>query len=64
MFFLKNNAEKEAWRLLPDLLLFFKKALYKVKAIGLQLHWFIASFSFVGFTTFRYYITVKYKQIV
>ena len=35
--FFKNHAENEAARLVPDLFLFFKKALYKVKAIVLQL---------------------------
>ena len=34
---LKNHAESEAARLVPDLFLFFKKALYDVKASGLQL---------------------------
>ena len=33
----KNHAENEAGRLVPELLLFFKKALYEVKANGLQL---------------------------
>ena len=32
--FLQNNAENEAERLVPDLFLFFKKALNKVKASG------------------------------
>ena len=36
MFFFKNNAENETGTLVPDLL-FFKKALYEVKASGLQL---------------------------
>ena len=31
-FFLKKHAENEIGRLVPDLFLFFKKALYKVKA--------------------------------
>ena len=35
--FLKNHAENEAGRLVPDLFLFFKKALYEVKARDLQL---------------------------
>ena len=35
--FFKNNTENEARRLLPDIILFFTKALYKLKAIGLQL---------------------------
>ena len=35
--FFKNHAENEAGRLVPDLFLFFKKALYEVKASGLQL---------------------------
>ena len=43
MFYFKNHAENEAGRLVPDLFLFFKKALYKVKSNGLQL----------GFTIFR-----------
>ena len=42
-FYFKNHAENEAGRLVPDLILFFKKALHKVKASGLQL----------GFTIFR-----------
>ena len=40
---LHNHAENEAGRLVPDLFLFFKKALYKVTARGLKL----------GFTIFR-----------
>ena len=32
MFFYKNHAGNEAGRLVSDLFLFFKKALYKVKA--------------------------------
>ena len=35
--FFKNHAENETRRLVPDLL-FFKKVLYEVKAIGLQLN--------------------------
>ena len=35
--FFKNHAENEAGRIVPDLLVFFKIALYKVKASGLQL---------------------------
>ena len=35
-FLFKNHAENEATRLVPDLYLFFKKALYEVKAGGLQ----------------------------
>ena len=37
LFYFKNHAENEAGRLVPDLFLFFKKALYEVKASGLQL---------------------------
>ena len=37
MIFFKNYAENKAWRLAPDLFLFFKKALYEVKASGQQL---------------------------
>ena len=35
--FLQNHAESEAERLVPELFLFFKKALYGLKASGLQL---------------------------
>ena len=41
--FKKNHAENKAKRLVSDLILFFKKALYKVKTSFLQL----------GFTIFR-----------
>ena len=34
----KNHAENEAERLVPDLFLFFKKALQEVKASDLQLN--------------------------
>ena len=37
IFFFKNHAENKAGRLVPDLFLFFEKALYEVKANGLQL---------------------------
>ena len=36
-FFFKNYAENEAGRLVPDLLLVFKEAIYELKASGLQL---------------------------
>ena len=32
--FVKNHAENEAGKLVPDLFLFFKKVLYEVKATG------------------------------
>ena len=35
--FFKNYAENELGRLVPDLFLFFKKALYEVKANALRL---------------------------
>ena len=35
--FFKNHAQNEAERLVPDLILFYKKASYEVKASGLQL---------------------------
>ena len=37
MFFFKHHAENEVGRLVPDLFLLFEKALYEVKASGLQL---------------------------
>ena len=36
-FFFKNQAENEAGRIVHDLFLSFKKALYEVKAIGQNL---------------------------
>ena len=36
-FFFRNYAENETEKLVPDLFLFFKKALYEVKANGPQL---------------------------
>ena len=36
MFFFKNNAKNEGGTLVPDLFLFLEKALYEVKASGLQ----------------------------
>ena len=41
-FFLKNHAENVAGRLVQDLLLFFKKALYEVKASGQHLNFNIS----------------------
>ena len=35
LFYFKNHAENEVGRLVPDILLFFKEMLYKVKAIVL-----------------------------
>ena len=37
MFFFKDFAENEVGKLVPDCFLFFKKALYQIKANGLQL---------------------------
>ena len=37
LFFFKDHAKNEAGRLVPDLFLFFKKALHEIKASGLQL---------------------------
>ena len=36
IFLFKNHPENEAVRLVPDLFLFFKKALYEVKTSGLH----------------------------
>ena len=38
IFPFESHAENEAARLLPDLFLFLKKALYEVKASALQLN--------------------------
>ena len=37
IFFFKNHAENEEERVIPDLFLFFKKALYEVIGSDLQL---------------------------
>ena len=37
MIFFKNHAENEAGRLVPDLISFFEKTLYEVKANDLEL---------------------------
>ena len=37
LLFKNLNPENEAGRLVPDLFLFFRKALYEVKSSGLQL---------------------------
>ena len=42
--FFKNQAENEAWQLDSDLFLFFRKALYEIKASGMQL-----SFNIYGY---------------
>ena len=36
MFFFKAHAENDVQRQVPELFLFFEKALYEVKASGLQ----------------------------
>ena len=41
IFFSKNHEENEAGGLVPDLVLLFRKALYEVKASGLQLNFII-----------------------
>ena len=56
IFFFKNNADNEAGRLVPDLFLFFKKALFKAKAIGLQL-------SFNHFRKSSTWQTIKTKYV-
>ena len=38
ILFFKSHAENEAGRLVPDLFLFFKKALSEVEGSGLQLN--------------------------
>ena len=37
MFFFRDFAENEVGKLVPDRFLYFKKALYQIKASGLQL---------------------------
>ena len=36
-FFFKNHGENKAGKLVPDLFLFFRKALFEVNASGLEL---------------------------
>ena len=54
--FFKYHAENEAGRLVPDLFFFFRKALYELKASGLQL----SSHHFRQSSTWQ---TIKTKQI-
>ena len=56
MFFFKNHAENEAEKLVPDLFLFCKKALYEVKLSGLQ-------FSFNIVLNFAYIKNKLYKVL-
>ena len=53
--FFENHAENEAGRLVPELFLFFKKALCEVKANGLQLnfnHYLLTKFHcMIAFTS-------------
>ena len=56
--FFKNHAENEAGRVVSDLVLFFKNALYEVKAKGYQLSFNI----FQQLST--WYIIKTYKQTV
>ena len=56
IFFFKNHAENEAGRLVPDLFLFFKKALFEVNASDLQL-------SFNQFRSSSTCQTIKTKYI-
>ena len=50
IFFFKNHKECEAEKLVPDLFLFFKKALHEVKASGLQLSFNIFRLPFTWHT--------------
>ena len=56
MFF-KNHAENKAGKLVPDLFLFFKKALYKLKASGQHLRFNI----FCNTLTWTYKRNKPYK---
>ena len=40
--FVKNYAENEEWRLVPDFFVFFKNAEHEIKATGMQLSFNIA----------------------
>ena len=50
IFFFKHDAEKKSGRLIPDLFLFFVKALYKVKASGQHLSFNIFCSTRLGHT--------------
>ena len=56
IFFFKNHAQNETGRLVPDLFLFFKKALYEVNASGLKL-------SFNQFRQSSTWQTIKTKNM-
>ena len=50
IFLKKSHAENEAGRLVPNLFLFFKKALYEVEASGLQLSFNISRLALDSFS--------------
>ena len=58
IFFFENNAKNEAGRVVSDLFLSFKKALYEVKANGLQL-----SFNHFQFSSTWQTIKAKYVKL-
>ena len=49
ILFFKNYAKNEAWRLVPDLFLLFKKALYNIKASGphfsFHIFWWVSTWA-------------------
>ena len=55
----KNHAENETRELVPDLFLFFKKAIYKAKANGLHLSLTILRYS----STWTYNKNKQYKTL-
>ena len=59
MFFFKNYAENEAEKVVPDCL-FFEKALYQVKASGLQLGFFALIALKLGYNRNKLFKTLHY----
>ena len=63
MFYFKNHAENEAGRLVPDLFLFSKKALYEVKASDLQLSFNYISIALsLAYNQNKLYKTLDYRS--
>ena len=60
MFFFKNHTQNEAGRIVPDLFLFFKKALYEVKAQSLQLSFNVSIASNLKYNKSKLYKILAY----
>ena len=63
IFSFKNHAENDVGRLVPELFLFFKKALHEVKASDLQLSFKYISIALsMAYKEYKLYKTLDYWQ--